>query len=199
MDENNSYIEPRLKLIDHLKKYGPRDITLDDHARAKDRTTNMVKTWSEVKAEERILRHRTLDCITFTTKGKIEVHDSGELESLNVRIAALSAHREAMEAAIEKLSADAPGFLCDLRKARAKAQETIENGPVYLNRQLGIEMKDNGLPIETAMKSHRYLRAKESSDAFTAAAKAKLAEVEPLIATIEEQLDASEKFLVNVG
>lgn len=200
MDENHSYIKPRLALIQHRAKYGTRDLYEPDLTRSKDKTTIMVKTWAEVKAEERILRHRTLDCITFTTKGKIEVHDSGELESLNTRIAALAAHRTAIEAAVERLSSEAPQFLCDLRKAWSAAQETIEGAPRAINHQLGVELQNFAAPsLEEAMKSPRYRETKEQYEASAANAKSRLAELEPQIALIEAQLDASAKFLVNVG
>lgn len=193
MDENSAYIQIRMKWIDHLKRFGPREISIDDHARAKDKTTGLVRTWMETKVEETKLRHETLNCITFTTKAKIEVHDVATLEALNTRIAALAAHRLAMEATIEKLSTDAPGFLCDLMKARDKAQETVEGAPKAINHQLGVELKSFAAPsLEAAMKSPRYLETKTKYEGFAATAKAKLAELEPLIGLIETQLAACE-------
>jgi prefoldin subunit 5 len=193
IDENHSYIQPRLALIQHLTKYGIRGLYEPDLTRSKDKTTHMIKTWMETRAEESRLRRETLNCITFTTKGKIEVHDSEALESLNTRISAFVTHREAIEAAIERLSSDAPMFLCDLLKARDAARLAIEEAPRAINHQLGIELKEYRLPVETAMKSHRYLKVKEAYEASAATAKARLEELEPQITLIEEQLTACEK------
>jgi hypothetical protein len=191
MDENCEYVQPRLALIERVRKFGIRDLYEPDLSRSKDKTVHLVEVWIGAKQEETRLRHETIDCITFSVKGKVEVHDPDRLESLNAKIASLSAHRMRMEAAIEKLSIDAPAFLCDLRKARNQAQETVLGAPKAINHQLGSELRHFGAgTVEEAQQRPRYLETKEKYEASAAAAKARLEELDPMITLVEAQLAA---------
>lgn len=194
--EDHPYIAARLKLLAALAKYGAGSLQIKDVERAKDKTCVMVGNWRAARTEEAKLRAETLRCVTFTAKGKIEVHDPETLEALNARISHLLEVREAIERAVAILQDKAPGYLKELEAAKMAAERAIEDAPIGLNRALGIELKDfHATTPEAAMKSHRYLRAKEQSEATIKNAKTRLEALEPQIALIGEQLAAVEKVM----
>ena len=191
MDENHSYIRARLPFLRHREKHGLHGLYEPELSRASDKTVSLVKLWGDIKKRELKLRSQTLECITFTSKGKIEVHDPVGLDNLNAEIFTLTARRETLEGTMEKLSSEVPDFLCDLRKDRDAAEDIIERAPKEINYQLGTELRYFSAPtVEVAMKSHRYLEVKEKWEAAANGAKAKLESIKPKIALVEAQLTA---------
>lgn len=191
MDETHSYIQPRARLLRHLSKYGAHSLFEPDLSRSHDETVALVDLWLTTKAKESKLRPETLGCVSFTSKGKIDIHDPARLEELNAEISSLRTRREALEAAIERLAIEAPDFLCDLYAARDAAEDIIARAPREINYVLGTELRYfNASSPEAAMKSPRVEREKKKWDAAAARAKAKLEALEPKIAIIEDQLEA---------
>jgi hypothetical protein len=194
--EDHPYIAARLKLLAAVAEHGIGTLLLNDAEAARDKTTYMVATWKATRAEEARLRTETLRCVAITPRGKIDVHDPETLEALNARISRLVEVREAIERAVTSLHEQAPGYLRLLEAGKAAAERDIVSVPHRLNFALGTELKDFHAPdVEAAMKSHRYQQEKERCDATTQNAKARLAELEPQIALIREQLAAVEAIL----
>lgn len=199
MNESTPYMRERLNLLATLAKYGPGSLPIRDVEKTKDKTCIMVGNWRAARTEEARLRAETLRCVTFTAKGKIEVHDPETLEALNARISELMRMAEAIENAVAVLHDRAPGYLCELEAARDSAQLAIESAPRGLNVVLGTELKDFHAPTpEAAMQSHRYHEAKQRSEATILNAEAKLKVLEPQIALIREQLATYEAVKVSV-
>ena len=193
METTHPYIELRMRLIEYLKKYGTRDLLEPDLSHAKDKTTALVRSWLDGKAEETKLRHDTLNCITFSPKGDVEVHDPEVLESLNSRISALMALRETMESSIERLSAT-PDFLVDLRKARNRALQVIEDAPATISRNLGAILNSYSAPsLEAAQHDPTFLKVKAEIESRADEARTRLAQIGPKISIIEEQLSICNK------
>jgi len=197
--ENHPYIQERLSILAAVAEHGPGSLPQNISERTRDLTTIMVSNWKAARTEEGKLRAETLRCVTFTAKGKIEVHDAESLEALNTRISELVRLRETIESAAVILQDQAPGYLHELEATREAAKRDIENIPRMLNQVLGTELKDfNAASPEAAMKSRRYPEAKKRSEATMHHAKAKLETLEPQIALIKEQLAACEAVMVEV-
>jgi len=192
IDESHPYVAARLGLIKYVaRNHGVHGLPIDEAARAKDRTTKLVSAWLTARDEEAKLRQQTLTCITFLPAGKIEVHNKPELEDLNGKINELSSKRIAADAAIVTLQEKEPSFLCDLKAQVEKAERTISEVPLAVNKQLGIEITEFNAPdVETAMQRPRYLRLKATLEPRMADAKAKLAELEPRIELVRSQCEA---------
>jgi hypothetical protein len=191
MDENHSHIKARLPPLWHREKHGLNGLYEPELCRASDKTVALVRLWSDIKKWGLKMRSQTLDCITFTSKGKIDVRDPVGLDNQNADISSLTAWRETLEGAMKRLSSEVPDFLCDLRKDRDAAEKTIAQAPREINYQLGTELRYfSASSVEAAMKSHHYLEVNEKWDAAANVAKAKLGCVGPKIALVEAQLTA---------
>lgn len=196
ISEDHPYVAPRLRLLQALAEYGPGSMGPTESVRARDKTTALVQRWQQLRDQERQLRADTLQCVTFTAKGKVEVHDSEALEGLNQQIADVASQRAAIEKAVVLFSAQAPEFLTDLINSKREAKKTLENGPFKLSHQLGTELKSfHAKSVEEAMQSHRYQDLKKNVDAVVAGATAKLEVIEPKIKLIEEQLATIEELI----
>lgn len=192
ISEEFLYVAARMGLIRHMaRNHGPHGLPVDEATRSRDQTTKLVSTWLKSRDEEAKLRQQTLACVTFTSKGKIEVHAPEELEDLNGRINELSSKRIAAESAICTLQEKEPAFLCDLEAQARKAERTITEAPLGISKQLGIELTSFEAPdVETAMQSPRYIKVKTDLEGRMADAKAKLAELEPRIELVRSQCEA---------
>lgn len=196
IDEQPPYVSERLDLIARLEQHGPNGLSDLDRKKAKDRTTLMIKLWKDAQDESLALRMQTLSTISITTKGKIEIHNPERLQSINERLDHLVNLAVTIEKAVEVLHKKAPGYLNVMMEGKDKAERTTREFQEGLNRVLGIELKDFGAPsVEEAMKSRRYLDFKKRAEKHEQHARKYIAETEPQIALIKEQLAAVEEAL----
>lgn len=192
-----NYINSRMPFIQGLAEHGRIGFAGNDLDRARDKTTSLAQKLLFLRAEEITLRHKTLECVNITVKGKVEVFDPSGLEALNSKIELVVSHRQVLEGAITALQEQGiTDFLSDLKAASQRAHQTIEDAPRAINHQLGIELTSYHSPdVETAMQSKGYLAVKAHQEERAAKAKAALDGLEPKIKAIEEQITICETAL----